>query len=394
MRILRGSFALGFGEAVSKLALFAFTAYFARRVGLTELAHLSVAQSLLMYATVVGDAGLTAHAVRRIAAGDRVRVVVRETSSVQLVLAMIGLAIVVPISCMNAGVGMTLALVLAPLGAAAAPTYLLQARGNMSALALGRVTSAVVTAGLGIAILSVTPTLFAAFAYSAGSLAAFLAIVWLSHGSLRLYFTSLTPKIRPDWMYASRWLIVQALVVHAYASCLTIGGSYLLAESEFVILSTALRIQMLLLIPANILQTVLLPLFVRHEYSILRVFLVTVGASIFVPLVVFISGESILEFVYGGEAGASAPALMVLSLQIPLAYGATVVLTSLVAEGAYGRTTTFYVVALIVQIVSLIALARGGATSSAISLLISESLFLALLCALRVSRKGRSNVSG
>ncbi|MGN0041353.1 hypothetical protein [Rhodococcus sp. (in: high G+C Gram-positive bacteria)] len=394
MRILRGSFALGFGEAVSKLALFAFTAYFARRVGLTELAHLSVAQSLLMYATVLGDAGLTAHAVRRIAAGDRVRTVVRETSSIQLVLATIGLAIVVPISCMNAGVGMTMALVLTPLGAAAAPTYLLQARGNMSALALGRVASAVVTAGIGIGILALTPTLFAAVAYSAGSLASFVAIVWLSHGSLRLYFSSLTLRIRLSWMYVSRWLTVQALVVHAYASCLTIGGSYLLAESEFVLLSTALRIQMLLLIPANILQTVLLPLFVRHESRVFRVFSVTVGASLFVPLFVYLFGESLLEFVYGAGAGASSSTLMVLSLQIPLAYGTTVVLTSLVAEGAYGRTTTFYAVALIVQVVSLIVLGRGGATSAALSIFISELLFLGLLCGLRASRQGLVTVSG
>lgn len=79
-KFLRDGSALLAGEMVSRVFVFGTTLVVARGYGLEAVAVLSLAQSLIGYATVAGNSGLGNYAVRKIIGGAPVEPVTRQTA--------------------------------------------------------------------------------------------------------------------------------------------------------------------------------------------------------------------------------------------------------------------------------------------------------------------------
>lgn len=378
--LLRGSVLLVAGEFVSRVLLLLFTAILARVLGLETLASLTVTQTILAYATVAGDAGLTAHAVRRLSAGEDQRTVIRETSSSQIVLAGAGLVICVPIAAWVDDAYMVLLLAAGPLAVAAAPTYLLQANSRMGLIAASRIASAVVTAGGGSAILHFTQSVWAVIGYTLGAFSATAVIVVGAKVGFLGFLRSLTLHVRLRWLAESRWLIAQSLTVHVYASALLLFGTFLIPQAQFIELATALRLQLLFLVPANILQTVLLPLFTKNKIKLSSVAPLVALLSCAIPIAVQLRGNEMLILAFGDEAGAARDQLFLLSIQVPVAYSTVTVLTYLIANGKYSDATISYLAALAAQVVYAVIVGIHRPAFYPLALLVGELVFLSLLC--------------
>src|SRR5688572_11460148 len=88
-------------EFISRLLAFSVSFALAREVGLEALAVLTLAQSIVAYATVAGDAGLGTEAVRRIASGEASQAVVRQTARLQIFFALLASSVVVPLALLQ-----------------------------------------------------------------------------------------------------------------------------------------------------------------------------------------------------------------------------------------------------------------------------------------------------
>lgn len=386
---------LGVGDLLGRGATILLTLMIARTCGIAFLADLSLAQSLLAYAAVAADAGLTAHAVRRLSEGDDEHTVIRETSSVQLVLCLGSLAVILPLAAGRVGWQMALLLALHAIATSLAPTYVLQATRRYGRLATSRAFSSLLTCAAGVAILAAGVQTFVPAAYSVGAVGAMAIVVYASSKSFRRFFCTLTLRIRRSWILAAGWLIPQTVIVHAYASFLLVASGFTLDASGFVLLATALKFQSYLVIPATLFQTVLLAAFVRGDLSVRKASAGVGLVGLVVTCFAYSLAPHLLALLFGEEARSATGVARLVCLQVPFAYLSTVMLAALVARGKYGLSTAVYGGALVALALGCLTVAARTPERLAYAFVGAEVLFVGLLAtALLVGRIDRDTEAG
>lgn len=387
------------GEIVSKLLAFSVSFVLARQVGLEALAILTLAQSIVAYATVVGDAGLGTDAVRRISNGETAQAVVKQTARVQIVFALLASVVVVPVAMAQTEISVAVAVSLVPIFYAASVNYVLQGRLDAKNLAVSRVLGNIVicTFGMG-AIFLHLPLGLIATVYSAGSLVSMLYVNRVAGVRFRDLFGALpwdSFRVMKSKYFA---LASYTVIVHAYSSALIIMAQNFGGGSQLVDVALATRVNLLLFIPAQLLGSLLLPRFSRGAVSMKRM-AASVGAALLVGGLmstgVQLTAEWFVPLMFGPESKGSVDSIEQISLQLPLYLASTVLIAYFLAAGRYAMLARLYMFALIIQVAMGYALRDYHAPVFVLSVVFSEWIFvLSLLAALlstdprRLRRRG------
>lgn len=385
-----GAFLLA-GEVISKLLAFSVSFALARQVGLEALAFLSLAQSLIAYATVVGDAGLGTDAVRRISNGESSHGVATQTARVQVLFAVLASLVVVPIAASQTDPSIALGVALVPIFYAASANYVLQGRLDARNLAVSRVLGNTVVCSFGLITIFVGfPLGVIAFSYSAGALASMLyvnriaelkpkdllgALPWAALKSMRINYAALA---------------AYTVIVHAYSSALIIMAQTFGGGTQLVDVALATRILLLLFIPAQLLGSLLLPRYARG-YTTMRALAVSIAAALVVgglmSVAVHFTAEWFVPIMFGPESAGSVTSVTRISLQLPLYLASTVLIAYFLAAGRYIMLARLYAVALLAQVIFGYVLRHEVADLFVLSVVLSEWIFVCcLLVALLVGR--------
>lgn len=371
-----------FSQIVSRILAFSVSFVLARTLGLSSLAVLALAQSVMAYATVAGDAGLGTEAVRRLSGGENKYQVVKDTVSLQLVLTVIALVIVVPVSILQVGVNLSLALALTPVATALTCSYVLQADLDAINMAVARVLMNVVTGVVGIALVLISSPLWVvSLAYGLGAVASMMFTN--SKAKVVLATTFRVPKISslPRGRRSFGALLGVTTVVHAYSSALLILAAFLTSGSLLIDTSVATRFLLLLVLPAQILGSMLLPRYARlvERPRLLTHALVAFLAGVFIAGVTTVVAEGVVPFLLGPEAVGSVSSVVVLGWHVPFALASTIYSSYFLSRGRYHTVFVLYTVALIVLVVCALVLSPWGSEAYVASLVVSEIAFVSLL---------------
>lgn len=386
-KFLRDGAHLLFAEVLSRLLAFSVSFVLARQVGLEALAILALAQSIVAYATVAGDAGLGTDAVRRISNGEASILVVKQTARVQILFALLASFIAVPAALMQTGSLVALGVALVPLLVAASCTYVLQGRLDAKGLATSRIVGNVIVGVFGItSSLLGLPLEVIALSYSAGALASTFYVNRLAGVS----FSDLLGPIA--WSSFSgvrrKYLALAAytVVLHAYASALIIMAQNVGGGVQFVDVALATRVQLLLVIPAQLLGSLLLPRYARRQATLRSLCGHLALAMIFgacISIAVHLSASWFVPLMFGPDSLSSVGAVEAISVQLPLSLASSVLIAFFLAAGKYVMLARLYLLALAVQIAVGFLFRDYEASVFVLSLVASEWIFvLALLAAL------------
>ncbi len=393
--VRRGVLALAAGEATTRLLGFALSAVIARRAGLDALAALTVAQGLIAYALVAGDAGLSTDAVRRLAAGDGSRShLIALTTAAQICLTAAAttvlLIVVAVLPLTTASKQPVLALSLLPLSYALNLGYVLQSSSRFKALTISRITGQVAGVVLGVACL----VRFDSFLLAVASivLGAFVTDLLIAVAS------------RQDWMPV-RQVTVRAVLVrikqgrgflgytmanHASSSSPLLVIAIIGTAPDVAHYSVAQRILLLAMAPAQILAAVLLPRIslrghvLDDEYwsQVLSVSVVAAGAA----SALFVFARPISEALFGPAAASAAPVVRLVAIFLPVGYTSLLLTTTLLSRGRASMQAAITAGSLLPLLVLAATFIRSsGAEGPLYAVLLTEVLVIvAVSRALRV----------
>lgn len=380
-------------ELVSRILAFSVSFVLARQIGLEALAVLALAQSIVAYATVAGDAGLGTEAVRRIANGEQSEAVVRETARLQIFFALLASALVVPIALAQTTSLVAIGLALGPVLVAASATYVLQGRLDARSLAVSRVLGNTVVGAMGIVTsLMSLPLWVIASSYSVGAL---VSMLYVNHRA-GVGPTQIFGRIpwRSLSVGRSKYLALASytVILHGYSSCLIIMAQNFGGGSQLVDVALATRVLLLLVIPAQLLGSLLLPRYSRAAVSMRTLCLHTVAVLIlggFVSLVVHLSAKWFVPLMFGPESVDSVRAVEAISLQVPLSLASTVLIAFLLAAGRFSTLAGIYAAVLAVQIGLGFYLRNFESSEFVMALVLSEWIFVLLLLTALLLNPGR-----
>jgi O-antigen/teichoic acid export membrane protein len=366
-KFLRDGGLLFAAESLARLAAFVVTFLVARRLGLHEVALLTLGQSLMAYATVAGDGGLGTGAVTRLVRGGNVPDVIKGTARLQVSLTVIACLVLVPVTA--AAVGWALALVLAftPVAIAASTQYVLQARRDVRAIATGRISGNLSTAVIGAtAAFSHAPLWVVACAYPVGAIVTMLLVNRAAPAPLRLTFgvPSVT-FLRSDWRH-SLGLFGYTLSVHVYASILLLLAAALRHGDNLVEVALATRLLLLFSIPTQVLESVLLPRYAALAQQLTVKRIVRDSGVAFVAGVVFaaaliVAAPLYVPLLFGPDASGSVGTVQAAVLQVPISLVTSVLTVDLLARRRSAGLTVAYMVAAAVQAGLAVWFASSGA---------------------------------
>lgn len=399
-KFLRDGGVLFAAEALARLAAFSVTFVISRSLGLDAVALLTVAQSIVAYATVAGDAGLGTAAVTRLSSGGAVKEIVRGTARLQVSLTLLASIVVVPFVALTSGWPLALILALTPIAIAFSTTYVLLARSDARAVAASRITGNVVTAAFGVgAATASAPLWVVGLAYPVGALAATLYANRRSGVAIRdVIGLPSWSFVRSDVSHLSG-LLIYTLVVHFYSSILVILAASTRNAENLIDIALATRLLLLFSIPGQILESVLLPRYARAVGGLTRRRIIRdAGAAVLggLGLVLAVVGTApwYVPILFGGEATRSITTVQVLLLQLPVSLLTTVLTIVLFARRQTIRLGVCYGAAAIVQVALALSLSSHGAPMMAFAIVGSEIVFAVLLMVI-VLRKpqefGQSN---
>lgn len=372
-------------ELVSRLLAFSVSFVLAREIGLEALAFLALAQSIVAYATVAGDAGLGTEAVRRIASGEESDAVVRQTARLQVFFALLASSLVVPIAVVQTNSLVAIGLALIPLVVASSATYVLQGRLDAKNLAVSRVVGNVIVGAMGITTsLMGLPLWIIASSYSVGALASMLYVnnragIGLRHIWGKIPWRTLSVK-RSKYVA----LAVYTIILHGYASCLIIMAQNFGGGSQLVDVALATRVLLLLVIPAQLLGSLLLPRYSRECVSIKTLCLHVVTVVLLgglVSLVVHLSARWFVPLMFGPESVQSIRAVEVISVQVPFSLASTVLIAFFLAAGRFSTLAGMYAIVLALQVGLGYLLRNFESSVFVMSLVLSEAIFVLILIA-------------
>lgn len=372
-------------EACSRLFAFSVTFVLARQMGLGSLALLALAQALIAYALVAGDAGLGTAAVGRIAQGHGTPKVIQDTARAQIFFAIVATVIMFPIVAAQTTLLLAVSVSSLPVIAAASTTYVLQGRLDARWTAISRVVGNCVVGVGGITMSALAlPLWIIALAYPAGAAVSMLIVNYRSGASLRLVFGRvdfhhLRSEARP---YLS--LALFTIILHAYSSCLIIFSQNLDGGRHFVEVALSTRILLIMVIPAQILGSLLLPRYAKafldnHSVTWARHAIAAGLAGCVLAGMAFATAGFFIPLLFGANALGSVASVQVIAFQVPLSLVSTVLVSVLLARKRYGTVGFVYLLALCAQIIACFLLANAPTPEFICSLLIGEVLFVGLL---------------
>ncbi len=365
---------------MARVAAFSVTFVISRRLGLDNLAVLTVAQSIVAYATVAGDAGLGTAAVTRIASGERAQLIVRGTARLQVVLSLVSTIVIVPIVAAASSWPLAVILATTPVAIALSTSYVLLARADARSVALSRIWGNVSTAFFGVtASLLGAPIWLVALAYPLGAVVATVFV----NGRTGVHWRDLVGV--PSWGFVradSRHLsglLLHTLVVHFYSSILVILASIVDGGAQLVEIALASRLLLLFSIPAQVLESVLLPRYAAAvdaltSRRVLRDAAVVVGGGIAAGAVIVVAAPFYVPLLFGVAAAEAVPAVQVILLQIPVSLLTSVLTVVLFARRDTLRLGAAYGVAAVVQLLVALFLASQD-RSIAPAIVVSEVVF-------------------
>lgn len=391
-----GGFLFG-AEGLARVFAFSVTFILAHRVGLESLALLGLAQSLVAYATVAGDGGLGTAAVRRIAMGDSTVSVVRDTARAQVFLSTVASALLFPIVAIQTSVALALVLGTLPIITAASTSYVLQGRMDAKWIAFSRVAGNIVVGCTGI-VLSVFsfPIWAIALAYPLGSLVSMSIVNSRSKVAYRVIFGRVSLRHLRDEARPYLSLAFYTVILHGYSSSLIILARSLNGGSYFVEVALATRLLLLMVIPAQILGSLLLPRYSARvasqslQISVWRDAFVALGAGLLIFATVASTANWVVPLLFGAGASSSVPGVQIIAAQVPLAMVSTVLTALLLANKNFGILSVTYCCALVAQILCGLGFARLSAGAFVFSIVVSEAVFVALLLIATLWLRSRS----
>jgi len=349
-RLVRGA-ALMFASEVAVRALTLVSMLVVARVlGPTALGQLAIAQAVVAYANVVGDAGLTTLTQRSMVREPiRAERLVATTTSIQLalsallVIAVLGASAVLPVD----QTARHLVTVLSPLIAVQALNlfYVLQAREQFGTLAAVRTLGQIAAASLSVVLVIVTRsnTWVAVAIWTGALLADMLCFGALRDGGFRLRLPSWNvgkDLLRQGWPYLAisllSWVLLNfdVLVIGATRSSHEVG--------EY---TAAYRIVLIAIGLVGLVGAVAFPELVRRYRDDLSAFsrfltaLVRQSTRVGYAMVAFvaIAAPKIAFTLYGAEYRQSGFILAVLFLSVPLSYANSLMGIGLLASGRPSR---------------------------------------------------------
>lgn len=379
-KFLRDGGLLFLAEGVSRLVAFSVTFVIARRVGLPEVAVITLAQSVLAYATVAGDGGMGTGAVTRMINGGAVREIVRGTARTQLGLTLLASLIVVPIVASNAGWPLAIVLAATPFAIASSTSYVLQARQDVASIAAARISGNLVTAVVGVlAAISELPLPVIAAAYPLGALTTAAVGNWRAGTkAVDVFGRPSVSFLISDWKH-SLGLFGYTLTVHFYASVLLILSSVLSGGSNLVAIALATRLLLIFSIPAQILESILLPRYsrrVRDEGFSRRVLrdaaLGFVVGSVACGALI-IAAPLYVPLLFGAAADDAVGTVQAVVLQVPVSIATSVLSAGLLARRRSLGLSIAYLSAAVIQVIWAISFASSGPVQMGLAIVVSEA---------------------
>lgn len=394
--------ALGAGETVARLATFAVSAIVARELGTVALGALTVGQAIVWYALVVGDAGLSTDALRRLATGDpRPEALIARTTAAQALVSLVATGLVVAVAFLaplSRDVMVSVAILAAlPLLYALNLGYVLQARGQIAryarARSLGQVCGAIVGA-IGVYASHSLAAAAVSIVVGAAAIDVFVLLsvrrVFQTKLLRARYIHDIVPRLREG-----RGYLLYALSNHFTSSTPVLATAIIGGPIVVGNYSIAHRLMMLAVAPSLLLATVALPRLTRTEavagaaglrlqtqrIALFVVPVVSAGASF---LAIF--PRELITLLFGDGAAPAAASTALMSIFIPVGFLSLALTTALLAGGRpiaqFGVTLTG---ALILVLGVLLLTPRLGARGTVTAMITSETIVcLAMLYLLAI----------
>lgn len=396
MKYLFQLVALAGGEALGRLAAFALTAVIARSYGLDALAVLSVSQALIAYATIGGDGGLNQEATRRLVRGEAESIVVRDAVRSQVTSAAIASLVVTAGVVVYEPRYLTSYLFFLPIPFAYAVStpYLLDSRGRMVVLGLGRLLMSLGTAGVGLVwILVGLPSWGFGVAYSAGAWATTCWILWRARAPLKSALNAMGVIARRARFRSGIHLGGVALLVHALASLPMIVAGRISPASDLQAMGVVTRIWFVVSAPILMSGTVMLPLFTRASTRTRVLAAVGIAAmyAVGVNLVLHFTMPKLITFLYGEAAGiASSPSSLYVTALIPMGISA-VLISNMIARGLERWLPPSYALSIIAFLLWVALRGSGAAMVISSGWLISQAslAFATAIASMLLLRRGK-----
>lgn len=403
----RGVSWLLLAEVAVRITSITTTIGVARLVGPRDLGDYLVAVSLLSYAAVLGDAGLTLYAQRQLLDGGRAStlrtdvltavLLVQTIASLLAIAIIVGIAQVLPISAgARQLVWMGAPLLLAQ---ALSMLYVLQALEGMKTLAILRVLAQLSGSIGGFVAVAVTKDVAWLIVFNwAGVLAADVGC-WVALRRRRIGLGRFDGKLLRRTLGNGSPFLLNALAITVLLNADVFVVGMVSGSSEAGEYGAGYRIALGMLTLSSVVVTSVYPRFIRlsglkdggFEDLLRRV--VTLGLRFTLPLtvVVMIYSEVIIRLLYGSKYDAAARVLRVVFLWVPLGWLSTFASQALVAAGHHKRQIFIACTSAALLVALLCALVRPyGAVGAAWSVAIAEAATaLNFLHAIRVKLGAR-----
>lgn len=303
-------------EAAGRLIAFSLTAVIARAYGLDDLAMLAVAQALIAYATIGGDAGLNQEATRRLVAGEQREVVTRDAVRAQCASTLLATVVVMLVVAAYEPkyVATILFFLPVPFAYAVSTPYLLDSVGRIVPIAVGRVLMSLGAAVSGLLLISlgVSGMAFGA-AYSIGAWMATGWILWRAHAPVRCALTAMGREARVARLRSFRQLGSLAVLLHTQASLPVLVAGRFSEADDLESVGVVTRLWFVLSAPLAMSLTVLLPLFARtaDRGPLWRAVSASALYGAATAGVFHFLAPDLLVILFGSPAGAASPAAVV-----------------------------------------------------------------------------------
>lgn len=282
-----------------------------------------------------------------------------------------------------------------PVLVAASATYVLQGRLDAKGLAISRVlgNTTVGVSGISMALMGL-PLWAIASSYSLG---AFVSMVFVNNragiGAAEIFG-------RVPWQVlgsgGSKYLALATytIILHGYSSCLIIMAQNFGGSSLLVDVALATRVLLLLVIPSQLLGSLLLPRYSRAVVSLPRLCGHMMSALLvggLITLFVHLFAGWFVPLMFGQEAIGSVGTVEMISVQVPLSLASTVLVTFFLASGRFKTVAFTYAAALCAQLSLGYFLRDSPSNMFVVALVLSEWIFvLLLLLSLLLSVPGRA----
>ena len=398
----RNLISLAAGEATFRALGLVISAVVARRLGVNALGVLLVAQSVVWYALVVGDAGLSVDGTRRLAGRlESPAPLIVEITAIQAFVSIVAIAIVAAVASLLPiqlqAKHILLFLLPIPLLYALNLAYVLQSRRRMLPVSIGRVIGQLAATAIAlVGVIWFNSLVIVAIAITIGQLltdAVLIAVTKAEWSPVpRPHLSSMLERLKHGQSY-----LLYALVNHFNSSTPLVATALLGGVFVIGTYGVVNRLVLVCVAPVILIAQVTLPRFsadlvhpggsgkarLRSSYSIVLGAMFALLFAGLVPLLLF--PQQILELLFGPQAGRATSTLRVALLFLPFSYFNALSATALLALDRATRQSCIAIAGAAVLVGALVlAVPLAGATGTAAALVISEGFMASLF--LRIGR--------